>query len=380
MDAQRIRWSPPVKITVSILLLIFIIYLLFRFSVVIPPFILALILAYILTPLVARLEDQLEISRGFASLIAYLILIIVALMLPLLLLPPLASQLAVLNVDIQLLLEQLNGLIGRQYNVLGLTLDGSQLVQQLTTSLQGLVEPFIGQTLTLLVDIISSTVWVIFILVVSFYLVKDGPEIRKRLERLPPKEYRADYIRLRDEINIIWSSFFRGQLTLALVVGVLLTLVGIILGLPFALAMGILAGFLEFLPSIGHAIWLTIASILALFVGSTWLPIPNWAFALLVIGLHIVFQQFDLNYLIPRVIGHSVHLPPLVIILGIVAGAVLAGILGIPLAAPTIASARVIGRYIYANLFDLDPFPPQPPAPTPAPRSRWWQIWRKVED
>ncbi len=106
MDAQRIRWSPPVKITVSILLLIFIIYLLFRFSVVIPPFILALILAYILTPLVARLEDQLEISRGFASLIAYLILIIVALMLPLLLLPPLASQLAVLNVDIQLLLEQ----------------------------------------------------------------------------------------------------------------------------------------------------------------------------------------------------------------------------------------------------------------------------------
>ncbi len=259
-------------------------------------------------------------------------------------------------------------------------MDGSQLVQQLTTSLQGLVEPFIGQTLTLLVDIISSTVWVIFILVVSFYLVKDGPEIRKRLERLPPKEYRADYIRLRDEINIIWSSFFRGQLTLALVVGVLLTIVGIILGLPFALAMGILAGFLEFLPSIGHAIWLTIASILALFVGSTWLPIPNWAFALLVIGLHIVFQQFDLNYLIPRVIGHSVHLPPLVIILGIVAGAVLAGILGIPLAAPTIASARVIGRYIYANLFDLDPFPPRPPAPTPAPRSRWWQIWRKAED
>ena len=137
--------------------------------------------------------------------------------------------------------------------------------------------------------------------------------------------------------------------------------------------MAVIAGLLEFLPSIGHGIWLVTASLLALFLGSTWMPIPNWAFALLIIGLHIFFQQFDLNYLIPRIIGSRVHLHPLVVILGIVTGALLAGVLGILLAAPTIASARVLGRYIYSNLVDKDPFPTEVAAPLPPPNPRWWK-------
>jgi hypothetical protein len=67
-----------------------------------------------------------------------------------------------------------------------------------------------------------------------------------------------------------------------------------------------------------------------------------------------------------------VHLSPLVVILGIFAGAVLAGVLGILLAAPTIASARVIGRYVYANLFDMEPFPESIVSPLPPPNPRWW--------
>lgn len=104
------------------------------------------------------------------------------------------------------------------------------------------------------------------------------------------------------------------------------------------------------------------------------MPVPNWAFTLIVIGLHIVFQQFDLNYLIPRVIGRRVYLPPLVVILGIVAGAAIAGVMGIFLAAPTVASFRVFGRYILANLFDMDPFPVDPAPPLPPPDPNWWRL------
>jgi predicted PurR-regulated permease PerM len=152
-----------------------------------------------------------------------------------------------------------------------------------------------------------------------------------------------------------------------------LTIAGFILGLPFAFAMGIFAGLMEFFPSVGHAIWLFFASILAFFIGSTWIPIPNWIFMLLVIGLHLIFEQLDLNYLIPQIIGRRVQLRPLVVILGIAAGATLAGVIGILLAAPTIASTRVIGRYIYANLVDQNPFPPQeePPQLT---KSKWWRL------
>ncbi len=91
------------------------------------------------------------------------------------------------------------------------------------------------------------------------------------------------------------------------------------------------------------------------------------------IGLHLFYQQFDLNYLIPRIVGRRVHLPPLVVILGIVSGALLGGVLGVVLAAPTIASLRVIGRYIYANLLDLDPFPTPVAEVLPPPNPRWWR-------
>jgi predicted PurR-regulated permease PerM len=104
--------------------------------------------------------------------------------------------------------------------------------------------------------------------------------------------------------------------------------------------------------------------------------VPNWVFMLIVLGLHIVYTQFDLNYLIPLIIGRRVHLPPLVVILGIVVGASVAGVLGVVLAAPTIASLRVLFRYIYARLVDIDPFPPsveKEEEPLP-PNPRWWRL------
>lgn len=371
MNDNRPRWPPLAKLVVSLLVLTLLIYLLFRFSVVIPPLILAVILAYILTPLVNRIQERLKIHRGWATLLSYLIVVIAVSGSLAVLIPPLAAQLAVLNLDLQLIIQNAGDVLGDEFIIFEQVINGSVLFQRMGQSLQGLIEPFIGQSLVFLVDVLTSFVWMIFVLVVSFYLIKDGQALRDWLEKLPPPEYREDFIRLRDEINRIWGSFFRGQLTLAFVVALIFTTIGFILGLPFWLAMGLLAGLLEFLPSIGHGIWLAIAALLAFLLGSNWIPIPNWAFMLLIIGLHLVFQQFDLNYLIPRIIGHSVRLPALVVILGIVAGAVLAGVLGIPLAAPTIASARVIGRYIYANLFDLEPFPTsRTAAPVPRPRPR----------
>jgi len=373
MSNSRPRWSQQTKTLVSIFVLTFFVFLIYRFREIIPPFIISLILAYLLSPLVNRIEKRWRLPRLLAIFISYLILILVATILLLLLIPPLIDQFDNLNLDLLNLLNQVEAFIGQEFNIMNYTIDGSAFIEQVTSSIQQLVEPFLGQTIGFAVEIITSVVWLIFIFIISFYLILESDSIRRWLEKLPPPDYRQDYLRLREEINQIWNSFFRGQIMLAIVVAIMLTIVGFILGLPFAFAMGIFAGLMEFLPSLGHAIWLFFASILAFFIGSTWIPVPNWIFMLLVIGLHLIFEQLDLNYLIPRIIGRRVHLRPLVVILGIAAGATLAGVIGILLAAPTIASARVIGRYIYANLVDQDPFPPQEEPPQ-LPKSEWWRL------
>ena len=73
MNASRPSWSPQVKLVVGLLVVALFIYLIFRFSAVIPPLILAIILSYILSPLVNRIESRLRLPRGLATLFAYLI-------------------------------------------------------------------------------------------------------------------------------------------------------------------------------------------------------------------------------------------------------------------------------------------------------------------
>ncbi len=355
------------------LLLAFTVYVLFRFSEIIPPVVLALVLAYVFSPLVLWLQRHTPLSRGWATAVVYLSFIALLAALLAVGVPLLVDQVASLNLKLQSLVEQVLARMNRPMVFLGHSLDGAVLVSQVEGALQKGVAVLLGQGLNVAVGVLSTFVWISMVLVLSFYLVKDAPHLRAYVEGLVPPAYRSDYVHLRDEIGAVWSAFFRGQVVLAGVVSVIISVMGLIIGLPGALPMGLLAGVLEFLPSIGHGIWLSIAAPLAFFLGSTWWPLPHWAFALLVIVLHALFDQLDTNYLIPRIIGRRVRLHPLVVILGIVAGAIIGGVLGIALAAPTIASLRVLGRYVYANLVDMDPFPDAVSEPLPAPDPRWWQ-------
>ncbi len=350
------RWSSTTKLVVALFVAGTLGYLLVQFSVVIPPLALAAILAYILSPLAGFLQRRLRIGRGLATALVYLLLFASLALGPVLLAPALLDQLATLNLDFQRILRNVQSILSRPIEVGGFALNGGQLASELSRWLQGAAEPALGRTLGFAFEVISSAFWAVFVVVISFYLVKDSGGFLRWLEGLILPAYRRDFRRLKDEINAVWSAFFRGQLILALLVSTLFTIVGFILGIPVALAMGVLAGLMEFIPSLGHAIWLSIASVLVFFQGSTWIPLPNWIVMLILIGLHLVFQQVDLNYLIPRIIGRRVHLHPLVVILGIVIGATLAGVLGVVLAAPTISSLRVLGHYLYCRLFDLDPF------------------------
>ena len=148
MQEQRVRWSSRTKIVVSLLLLAFAIFLLYRFRIVLAPLILAIIVAYILTPVVIFFQKSLHIPRALAILIAYILLIVVLITLPLLIVPPLADQFAALNLDVQRFLLAVETLLGHQYTFAGQVIDLEALFKQMVGSLQTFAEPFFGQTLS----------------------------------------------------------------------------------------------------------------------------------------------------------------------------------------------------------------------------------------
>src|SRR5512139_4077244 len=113
MQAPKPPWSTSTKLIVVLLLLGLGIFLLYRFRAVIIPLILAIILAYILIPLANWMERRLRLRRSLAILLAYLILLICLAAIPLLLIPPLAAQANALNLDIQRIYTQIEGLLDK---------------------------------------------------------------------------------------------------------------------------------------------------------------------------------------------------------------------------------------------------------------------------
>jgi predicted PurR-regulated permease PerM len=375
MKQSNPTWSHQTKVIVIVILLALGAFLLYTYSDAIPPILIACILAFVLNPLVSRLEKKLHIKRGVAIVIVYLGISLLVGLILFLGIPLLFAQLRKSNIDTQSIMAQLQPIFQDQINFLGMTLPASDILSGIQNSLRLLPELVITNLGGMVTRAFESLVKVVLTLMISIYLINDSAKVMGWLMGKVPPAYLQDYTILKDEINLIWSAFFRGQLILSLIVATILTVECYAIGLRFAPLMGILGGLFEFMPSVGHAIWLALAVTLALLGGSTWLPIPQWSMVMIVVILHLVFTQFDLNYLIPRIIGRQVRLSPLVVLVGIVIGISIAGVGGIVLAAPTIATLRVLGRYIFGRLMDTEPLIAQTDVAVdlPPPDLRLWK-------
>jgi predicted PurR-regulated permease PerM len=160
------------------------------------------------------------------------------------------------------------------------------------------------------------------------------------------------------KIILIWNSFLRGQLSLMVVVGVIVWIGNALLGTPQALFLGVLAGLLEVIPSLGPVLATIPAVILALLFGSGYIPVENWAFALMVIAFYILVQVVENQLLVPYILGDAVDLPPLFVIIGVVIGGSAFGLLGVFLATPVISTGREVFMYLYDKILEPPPAPP----------------------
>ena len=350
------RWSSTTKLLVLIVLLVVGAWLLVVFSEAIPPLIVAFVLAYLLKPAADGLVRRTGWPRGIAILVIYLIILTVLILMPVLATPSLISFFSRITIDTDSLGAVIERL-GTEIIILGpIEIDPADFSQQVLQGLQNIVTPFATGAVQIAAGVASSVIWGIFVLVVVFWLVKDSYKFEGWVIERLPVDYRKEATRLFHELGLIWNGFFRGELVLGIIVGTLVGLSMWILGLSNPLLLGIIAGIMEFIPTVGPALAAITAVIIAWFGGSSWLPISNLLLSLIVIIVYVIIFQFEQLYLLPRIVGSRVRLHPAIVFIGTIVGAIKFGILGVLLAAPMIASVRVIGNYIYRKMLDLEPF------------------------
>jgi len=353
------RWDTATKRIVAVIGLLFLALVIYQFRSLLRPLVLSFLLAFILNPVIDFLEDRVGMHRGVASGLLFLVLVIVMLGIlaaPVTAVPSIRRAIISAQLDLKQIIDDITTFFGREIEIAGYEFDLSLVAQELSAALRRFVETLAQGTLDLDLSVASRAFWVMFILIVAFYLVKDAHRIAEQVVELAPPGYQGDAIRLRQEIVQVWNAFLRGQLLLGSVVALATAIIDTGIGLPYAWALGLFAGVMELVPNIGPILAAVPAVLLALIQGSAFIPLGNFWFAVLVAGTYLVIQLVENNLLVPRILGRTLDLHPLAVLIAVLAGGQLAGILGVLLASPTLATLRVLGRYVLYRLYDRDPF------------------------
>jgi predicted PurR-regulated permease PerM len=383
---MKTTWNKPTKYLVAIGFVLLGIFILYLSHSVIPLLVVAALIAVIVRPVILWLLGRLHLSRGPAVGLVYLCLAILGPLVVILILPTIIDALVYVgSLDYRSILEggtewlrstlttikaarlpvaALDAYVDRAIDTVLEAFQTSSPAAAVPPTLDVILQPLssalksVMETGANLVGAaFSRAAAIVFIFLASIYISLDADTYRRAFMQAVPADFQPEISILLTRIERMWNAFFQGELRLMLVIGVITTIGLTALGMPGALYLGIIAGLLEILPTIGPIIAAVPAVIVALVQGSAYLPIGNLAFAGLIILFYILVQQVENNLIVPRVLGDAVELPPLVVMTGAVVGASVGGILGVMLATPVIATGRVILGYLYRKLLDQEPFP-----------------------
>ena len=180
--------------------------------------------------------------------------------------------------------------------------------------------------------------WLILIPILAFFLLKDAEGFRRSaLQMLPRGRLRWRGDEFFQDVNSTLAAYIRAQLTACLLIGVICTFGFWLIGVPYWLPLGIIAGALEFIPLAGPLTVMVLAAISASFATGSKVA--------LVLTFLVVLRLVHDYVIYPRIIGSGIHLHPLAVVLAILCGEELAGLAGIFLAIPAVAVIAVTYRH-----------------------------------
>ena len=310
-------------------------------SVIFPPLILASALVFVLNPLIVRLNRS-GVPRLAGVGLTYLAFVGFVSVLGLILFPLFQEQAENLSDKTPEIRERIERWIDdRAEDFEGTPLefereDLDDALGSADTSLQDQL----GKVADFGVKIFHVVLILILAPIFAFYLLVDLPSIKRNTEALIPEAARPEVMLIGRQVNAAVGGFFRGQLVVALIVGIMSSIALAIVDVPFWLLLGMVAGLFNIIPLVGPYIGGVPALLVAL---TTREPITG----LWVVVAMVVVQQIDNHFISPVVMHRVVKLHPVLVMLALLLGGTLGGFFGLLVAVPATAILKIVGGHLW---------------------------------
>lgn len=300
-------------------------------------FLFALLFAYLFEPVVGRIQPWLRNSRALAILVVYILLFFIVTMTGFLVGPRVFSEGQRLGQSLPSLYEKIASgniafLIGNRH---GWSYETSLRLQNFLASHQQQIVTVISRTGAKVASLLTNVGWIVIIPILGVFFLKDKHDFRVSLQNLVLDTRKREFLsRMIVDVDQMLSQFVRAQLLLAVISGLVYTAGLSLLRVPYAYVLGAVGGLLEFIPLAGPAV--AAVGIVGISFG---LSYPHIFVLLIFLGAWRVVQDYVVS---PRLLGSKVELHPLLTIFGILAGGEIAGVIGIYLSVPVIATVKII--------------------------------------
>jgi len=298
--------------------------------------VIALFLALALDPLVRFIQRRTGLNRGLSITTAYLIVLIVVVAVGATFIPKLIDEVNGFVNALPSYVHDLThgrgrlGFLERKYHVV------EKVREQVNKGGASRLLGLSGEALSItksVISIIAATVTIVFL---TFFMLLEGGTWMDRLYSLFPEHSQARWRRVGDDIYRTVGGYVTGNILISLIAGASITVVLLIMGVPYAVALGLLVAFLDLIPLAGATIAGVIVAVVS-FLHS----VPA---GIVVVSFFVVYQQIENHFLQPVIYGRTVQLSPLAVLVSVLVGAELAGILGALAAIPVAGAIQVIVR------------------------------------
>ena len=310
-------------------------------AVIFPPLILAGALVFILNPVISYLQRR-HVPRAAGVGLTYLGFAGVVVLIGLVLFPAVQEQAQTLSErwpQIRIKIERWADDRAASFQGTPLAFDRHRLTEAVTST-DTSVRDQIRRAAKLGVQVFHLILVLILAPIFAFYLLVDLPHLRRVAEGLVPESVREEVMVVARRVNAAVGGFFRGQLMVAFIVGLLASTGLALIRLPFWLLIGMVAGVFNMIPLVGPYFGAVPALVIAL---TTREPIT----AVWVVAVMVGVQQVDNHFISPLVMHRAVKLHPVLVTLALLLGGTLAGFFGLLIAVPTAAVAKIVIGHLW---------------------------------